>query len=308
MRSASRRCVERGLTPAQAQAAAPALAALHETLLRGGRGVEIRTFHAWFAQLLRAAPLELLADLGLQRDAELVEDPAEHCAAVHRRFHAALLRDAALRADHAALVARRGRHQARRWLDALLDKRIEFELADAAGTLDDSVVAAARLWPALAGLAHPTDVLAGGTWRADLEALARALGQGKKPARDAADGIVDALALLERPVEAWPRLRAALFTNEDRRSRASWSRCRDWPRCTRHSRNSPRRPTSTSRTSNTFAWCDSAGCCSRNTRPTSASAVSPTWPTWSAVRSRCCATAICPAGSSSAWMRACATC
>jgi ATP-dependent helicase/nuclease subunit A len=208
--------VERGMTPAQAAAAEPALAALHEAVLIGGRGVEVRTFHAWFAQLLRAAPLELLAGLGLHRDAELIEEPAEHYGAVHRRFHAVLLGDAALRADHAALVARRGRHQVRRWLDAVLDKRVEFELADAAGTLDDSVVAAARVWPALAALVHPTDVLAGGSWRADLTALARALGQGRKPARDAADAIVDAVACLDRPLEAYARLRAALFTNEDR--------------------------------------------------------------------------------------------
>lgn len=208
--------VQRGMTPDEAQAAAPALAALHETLLRSGRGVEIRTFHAWFAQLLRAAPLELLAGLGLQRDAELVEEPAEHHAAVHRRFHAALLRDEALRADHAALVARRGRHQARRWLDAVLDKRIEFELADAAGTLEDSVVAAATQWPALAGLAHPTDVLTRGAWRDALTELARALGQGRKSARDAAGAIVDALAMVDRPLDAFQRLRAALFTNDDR--------------------------------------------------------------------------------------------
>lgn len=208
--------VQRGMTPMQAQAAVPALAALHQRLLLGGRSVEVRTFHAWFAQLLRAAPLELLADLGLHADAELVEEPAEHYAAVHRRFHAVLLRDAALRADHAGLVARRGRHQVRKWLDTVLDKRIEFELADAGGTLEGSVITAAQHWPALAGLAHPTEVLAGGTWRADLMALAAALGQGKKAARDAADGIVDALALFDRPVDAFQRLRSALFTNDDR--------------------------------------------------------------------------------------------
>jgi len=208
--------VERGMTAAQAEAAAPALAALHEAVLRGGRSVEVRTFHAWFAQLLRAAPLELLAGLGLHRDAELVEEPAEHYAAVHRRFHAVLLGDAALRADHAALVARRGRHQVRRWLDAVLDKRIEFELAAAAGTLEDSVVAAAQVWPALAGLDHPTEVLRGGRWRAELTALAAALGAQKKRDRDAADAIVAALAAFDTPAEAYRRLRAALFTSDDR--------------------------------------------------------------------------------------------
>ena len=59
---------ERGLDEAAALAAAPHLQALHERVLRGGRPVEIRTFHAWFSQLLRAAPLELLNELGLQAD------------------------------------------------------------------------------------------------------------------------------------------------------------------------------------------------------------------------------------------------
>ena len=56
---------ERGLSAAQAEAAEPLLAALHERVLRRGRPVQILTFHAWFAQLLRAAPLELLNELGL---------------------------------------------------------------------------------------------------------------------------------------------------------------------------------------------------------------------------------------------------
>ncbi len=56
--------------------AQPGRAAGHAAprLLESGRPVEIRTFHAWFAQLLRAAPLDLLAELGLQPDLELIED------------------------------------------------------------------------------------------------------------------------------------------------------------------------------------------------------------------------------------------
>ena len=50
------------------------LIGLHEQLLHGGRMVEVRTFHAWFSQLLRAAPLELLADLQLAPGLALIED------------------------------------------------------------------------------------------------------------------------------------------------------------------------------------------------------------------------------------------
>src|SRR6185369_1578051 len=107
---------DRGMTPAQARAAAPALAALHEKVLRSGRMVEVRTFHAWFAQLLRAAPLELLAELGLQPDMELVEDPSEYRPEVYLRFHAAVAADAALRADFDTIVRQRGRTQLRKWL------------------------------------------------------------------------------------------------------------------------------------------------------------------------------------------------
>ena len=57
---------QRGLDAASAQALVPRLAGLQQRLQQGGRSVEIRTFHAWFSQLLKAAPLDLLMELGLQ--------------------------------------------------------------------------------------------------------------------------------------------------------------------------------------------------------------------------------------------------
>jgi ATP-dependent helicase/nuclease subunit A len=78
----------RGLGEREAHLLAPALAGLQERVLRAGRSVEIRTFHAWFSQLLRAAPLELLAELGLQPGMELIEDRRDHEPEVLRRFHA----------------------------------------------------------------------------------------------------------------------------------------------------------------------------------------------------------------------------
>ena len=92
---------ERGLAAHEAERLAPRRAALFDEVLEGGRPVEVRTFHAWFAQLLRSAPLELLAELGLQPDVELIEDPQDHRADVFRRFHAAILRDDGLQRDAA---------------------------------------------------------------------------------------------------------------------------------------------------------------------------------------------------------------
>ena len=199
--------VQRGVPAADALRLAPALAALHERVLRAGRPVEIRTFHAWFSQLLRAAPLELLNELGLQQDMELIEDLDDHRPAVFRRFHAAVLRDPALQADHAALIAERGRSHARKWFEAAWSKRVEFELADAAGLLDGSVEAP-RGAPA-----HPTDILSTLPWRASLGDLAVALAVGGARPRDAAAGIVAALEQVS-PQAVFEGCWSALFTQK----------------------------------------------------------------------------------------------
>ncbi|MES1161591.1 MAG: UvrD-helicase domain-containing protein, partial [Rhizobacter sp.] len=199
--------VQRGVPPAQAPQLAPQLAAPHQRVLRDGRSVQVSTFHAWFAQLLRAAPLELLAELGLQQDMELIEDIDDHRPGVFRRFHAALLRDPALRADHAVLIAQRGRSQARAWFDAVWSKRVEFELADAAGVLEDSVEAPAGM------PAHPTAALASLPWRSSLADLVDALARGGALARKA--GVALGLALEASDAEAmFDACVAALFTQK----------------------------------------------------------------------------------------------
>ncbi|MEO5698826.1 MAG: UvrD-helicase domain-containing protein, partial [Burkholderiaceae bacterium] len=204
---------QRGLAPGEAQRLAPALAGLHERVLRGGRPVEIRTFHAWFSQLLRAAPLELLTELGLQSDMALIEDLDDHLDDVFRRFHAALLRDPQRRADHATLIAQRGRSQVRKWLEAALNKRVEFELADAAGVLDDSVPAPCEPRDDSGAVIDPALALLGAPWRAALRELVLALGRGNVRAQDAATGLVTALAQTDARLafgHAW----GALFTKE----------------------------------------------------------------------------------------------
>ncbi len=201
--------VQRGVPLSEAHVLAPQLANLRERLLGGGRPVEIRTFHAWFSQLLRAAPLELLGELGLQQDMALIEGLDDHLGEVFRRFHAAVLAEPALRDDYFALTARRGRSQLRKWLTAALDKRVEFELADAAGVLEASVPP-----PELDdGLKHPTHALLGAAWHDSLRELAIALARGNARAQDAATGLV--LAIEQQDAAArYARAWAALFTDK----------------------------------------------------------------------------------------------
>ena len=75
------------------------LKGLYARLLDSGRSVQIRTFHGWFAALLRSAPVAVLQDLGLPVNYELLEDDSQARALVWRRFYQALLDEPALKAD-----------------------------------------------------------------------------------------------------------------------------------------------------------------------------------------------------------------
>jgi len=214
-----RELVERGVDRARAEALAPELGTLQSRVLAAGRPVEIRTFHGWFAQLMRSAPLALLDRLGVHADAELVEDWREHQPAVHRAFHALLLRDDALRADHAAVTAARGRHQLRVWLDAVWDRRVEFELADEAGVLATSVERAEDIWPELAAYDHPAESIATAAWTDRLRQTVRELAAARgKLARDAAGELAAALFLAPR--ERFSAVWTTLFTSTDDKPRA----------------------------------------------------------------------------------------
>jgi len=191
--------IARGMAEHEARAAAPRLAALQDELLRGGRPVEIRTFHGWFSQLLRAAPLSVLQAEGLSAELQLVEDEAELMPPLWRRFHARVLADAGLAAAFQALTETRGRNSLRTWLEAAFNKRVELRLATSADVLMGSMPDVAE---PLAGLA---------AWRTRLSALARQLGAAKGvKARDAATGIEQALSLADEA--AFPALWSALFT------------------------------------------------------------------------------------------------
>ena len=290
-------------TPARAEALAPELGALQGRVLAAGRPVEMRTFHGWFAQLLRSAPLALLDRLGLQADAELVEDWREHRAggaprlprrAAARRRAARRPRrgDGGARPASAARLARRGLGPARR----VRARRRGRHARDAASS------AAEDCWPELAACAAPGRVdRDAGVDRAAARARARARrGARQAGARRRRRARRRALRSRRRSASPPSRHRSALFTDGRGASRArspgglplaEQAQCElaaaaDAGRSARRARRAPAHgPARRAR-------------CSPRSPTTSARMASPTWPTSSASRWRCCATA-----SSSGWVQ-----
>ena len=252
--------------------------------------------------------LDLLAELGLRPDMQLLEDLDDLRPELMRRFHADVLADAALLADYRALASQRGRTTLQKWLDAAWQRRVEIELADAAGTLATSVEPAAACYAECAGLAHPAALVRRPTLVDAAGALARQLAsRGKLKSDEAAQGLVAALAL--------PDDRAAFDATAQRtlhrRGHAAGSSsaiCRHRPSSARCSTASARRWPSRTRMTSMAAWCDWRGRCLPSTPRSSSSAAWSTWPTSSAWRWRCWPITRSPAGCSSGSTRACATC
>jgi len=143
------------------------LSNLYKNILENGRQVQVRTFHSWFAALLRSAPLSVLTLMELPANYELLEDDAPAKALVWRRFYAALVAGAAdeddasttLKADFEAVVLAYGRSQTEKALQTALDKRTEFALADAQGVVAESVLHFCDQYPTFAWLADPDDFI-----------------------------------------------------------------------------------------------------------------------------------------------------
>ena len=158
------------------------LSNLYRAVLASGRSVQIRTFHSWFAALLRNSPVAVLQRLGLPVNYELLEDDAPARALVWRRFYTVLVADESLRGDFEAVVLTHGRFQAGKALQAALDKRVEFALADEAGVVNTSVLAFGEQFPECAGLATPEDALTqNAANRQLLFDAAKALGRASAP-------------------------------------------------------------------------------------------------------------------------------
>ncbi len=157
------------------------LSNLYAQVLANGRPVQIRTFHSWFAALLRSAPIATLQQLGLPLNYELLEDDKQAKRLVWRRFYSALLAQPELKADFESVVLAHGRSQAGIALQGALDKRTEFLLADAAGVVDASVQHFTAQFSDLAGLALPEDALRSPAASELLLAAAKALGRASAP-------------------------------------------------------------------------------------------------------------------------------
>jgi ATP-dependent helicase/nuclease subunit A len=192
--------LSRGVEPARLPALIEPLRTLYARLLAQGRTVQIRTFHSWFAALLRTAPLSVLDALGLPVAYELLESDAQAIEQVWRPFQSRLLQEPEARQDYEAVVATHGRAQTENALEAALQRRVEFALADATGAVQASVPATGTLYPEFSGLTAPIEWLQLTNVRARWFERARVLGQEKnKTPQKAAAAIVDAYALLDHP-------------------------------------------------------------------------------------------------------------
>ena len=149
----------RGMSPEAAKNKREVLQNLYQTLLGKGRGVQIRTFHGWFAALLRTAPLSVLQDLHLPAEYQLLEDDKLAVPGVWRRFFAALLANSDAKQDFEDLVTAFGRSQALKALEEALSKRVEFALADVKGVVESSVPHFSAFYPEFAGLSAIDEVL-----------------------------------------------------------------------------------------------------------------------------------------------------
>ena len=167
----------RGLHQPLSEAQLLTLRGLHAALLQTGRPVQIRTFHSWFAALLRSAPLGVLQSLGLPPSYQLLEDDKKATALVWRRFQARVADDAPARADYAEAVATYGRFNVHKALESALAKRTEFALADAHGVVEQSVAPFGQQFPDYATYGQPEQALQDPVNRALLQTAASVLGQ-----------------------------------------------------------------------------------------------------------------------------------
>ncbi len=208
--------VQRGLGDKNGSLPSPVLrrqlSNLYQSVLANGRPVQIRTFHGWFAALLRNAPLAVLQQLQLPASYELLEDDQEARDLVWRRFYAALAASPQLLADYQAVVHIHGRHQTEKALTTALNKRQEFALADAAGVVATSVAHFTQQFPVFKGLQTPDDYLLAdaGRWQQLADA-------GRRLGRATASSYAEKGAELE---QAWSQgdlqgVMAALLTKEN---------------------------------------------------------------------------------------------
>jgi ATP-dependent helicase/nuclease subunit A len=186
----------RGVPAGRVAELAPRLKALYATWLEDGRGVDIHTIHGWFSRLVKAAPLDVLNELGLPPELNLIEDTSEHWPELWGRF---LRRVDAMAPGRAAkgevapafdafmsVVREAGRFNTEAWLQTALGGRLELSLADQAGHLIHGVESAAEWAPDWAGLDHPAQALSRASVREHFYAVAKQLATAKGTTAQAA--------------------------------------------------------------------------------------------------------------------------
>ncbi|MGL4666463.1 MAG: UvrD-helicase domain-containing protein, partial [Saezia sp.] len=203
--------VNRGIAKKDAPALLPRLRALHGELLNQSRSVEIRTFHSWFAQMLGAAPLGVLHDLGLPVQYDLIEDDAELFEPAWYALLQRCTQDESLKSDLDTLLQQQGTHNTQAALRASWSRRLEFGLADAHGVLERSVQEAEDPCSPCGELLNEAFVQ---RWLG----YAKALGQEEKQTPQKAAGLIEfALTSISAPEERLMALRHALFVRAENR-------------------------------------------------------------------------------------------
>lgn len=209
----------RGVPEALLAERAPRLAQLHGEWMQEGRGVEIHTIHGWFSRLVKAAPLDVLADLSLPPELQLIEDIDEIWAPLWGRFLRSIdarMGDAGdeVVAAFSAVLRETGRFNTEGWLREALHNRLELSLADDAGVLEQGVPSAGawqERWAAWGCVADA--VMADSTTQAFV-GLAKQLGQASGGLAQAAGAaIVDALLLTDASARS-EALQKALLTDK----------------------------------------------------------------------------------------------
>jgi ATP-dependent helicase/nuclease subunit A len=214
--------VSRGIEPKSATSQRQQLQNLYASVLGGTAGrYRSAPSTAGSSRCSSARRWRCCGSSACPRPYELLEDDADAVAEVWRRYLRTLAGDAGLSADYHALVAQLGRHTAHQALEAALARRVEFQLADAAGHVEEAVAAAGAMVPELAAFAHPADALLTDAARTRWQAWARELGAEKnKTPQNAAAAVIDAFEAQADGPQRLAALRKAFFVaDEDRLSK-----------------------------------------------------------------------------------------
>lgn len=195
---------------------APRLAQLHAEWMQEGRGVEIHTIHGWFSRLVKAAPLDVLAELSLPPELQLIEDIDETWAPLWGRFLRSI--DARMSepgdevvAAFSAVLRETGRFNTEAWLREALHNRLELALADEAGVLEQGVPSAGAWQERWAAWGSVADAVMADSTNQAFVGLAGQLAQASGSlAQGAGSAIVDALALTDATARCEALLKALL--------------------------------------------------------------------------------------------------